>query len=254
MMMGETCWNWNTDGRQVFHWWAHQATSAVTPRELTYSCRSHFGPLDQKTMLMGEPQQICIQPFYYGTAAEGTRVVRDAFAALPTPISDASVAQPWIRDVEHEHEKVNTVYGLNVHIRSAFFNAMPAELVDMLHAAIASAPSMGNCIIDFDHLSGAISDVSPTATAYANRAAKVNIQIIATWENADERSNEYIEWADDLFARVQPYTHASYVNYIDADLPNWQHRYYGENYQRLLQVKESVDPQHLFSAPQSIGA
>jgi FAD/FMN-containing dehydrogenase len=254
MMMGETCWNWNTHGRQVFQWWAHQATSDATPREVTYSCRSHFGPLDQKEVAEGTPQEICIQPFYYGSAAEGERVVRGAFSQLPAPVSDYSKVQPWINDVELEHAKVTKLYGLNVYIHSGFFSEMPSELIDVLHAAVASAPSLGNCIIDFDHLHGAIADVEPSATAYVNRAAKTNIQIIATWENGDNGEAIYKQWADNLFARVAPYMTGNYVNYIDSSLPSWQQRYYGENYERLLSIKEEADPNHFFSFPQSIGA
>jgi FAD/FMN-containing dehydrogenase len=253
MMMGETCWNWNGEGQQVFQWWAHQATSDSTPRELTYSCRSHFGPLDQKEVPAGTPQQICIQPFYYGTAAEGTRIVGEAFAQLPTPVADHSKVQPWINDVEVEHAKVTKLYGLNVYIHSGFFSEMPAELVNILHAAVASAPSIGNCIIDFDHLHGAIADVEPTATAYINRAARTNLQIIATWENGDNGEAAYKLWADELFERVAPYMSGNYVNYIDGALPSWQQRYYGENYERLLAIKEEADPNHFFSFPQSIG-
>jgi hypothetical protein len=253
MMMGETCWNWNGEGQAVLRWWAHQATSDKTPRELTYSCRSHFGPLDMNTMPADTPQQICIQPFYYGSAAKGTEVVRTAFATLPQPVSDASHAMPWINDVEHEHAKVTALYGLNVHIRSAFFDSMPAELVDMLHGAVASAPSIGNCIIDFDHLSGAISAVSPSATAYVNRAAKTNLQIIATWAQGDERAHEFVAWADNLFNQISNFTSASYVNYVDTALPNWQQKYYGGNYQRLKAVKAAVDPQRFFTSPRAIG-
>jgi len=161
---------------------------------------------------------------------------------------------PWLRDVEHEHNKINTLYGLDVHIRSGFFVNMPGQLVDILHDAIANAPSKGNCIIDFDHLAGRIADVASDATAYVNRAARTNLQIIATWEQGDERADEFKKWADDLFTRVEPFMSGNYVNYIDSDLPNWQQRYYGANYDRLLAVKESVDPQHAFSFPQSIGA
>jgi FAD/FMN-containing dehydrogenase len=253
MMMGETCWNWNGDGKKVFEWWAHKATSDATPREVTMSCRSHWGPLDK--LAPGAPQQICIQPFFYGTASEGTRVIRDMFAELPTPVSDLSYAMPWLRDVEHEHSKINALYGLDVHIRSGFFATMPGQLLDILHDAIANAPSKRNCIIDFDHLGGRISDVASDATAYVNRDARTNLQIIATWDAATAgRAEEFKAWADALFTRVEPFMSGNYVNYMDAALPNWQQRYYGANYDRLLAVKESVDPQHVFTSPQSIGA
>jgi FAD/FMN-containing dehydrogenase len=254
MVMGETCWFWKGDGEKVFQWWSKLATSDATPRELTVSCRSHWGPLDYKTLPIGAPQQICIQPFYYGTAAEGTRVYREMLEQLPPPLHDGTIAQPWLGDVEVEHAKINALYGLDVYIRSGFFTTMPAQLVDILHAAVATSPSLGNCIIDFDHLGGRIADVAANATAYANRAARTNIQIIATWERGHERADEFKAWADALYTRVEPFMSGNYVNYIDSQLAGWQQKYYGPNYDRLLAIKESVDPQHRFAFQQSIGA
>jgi len=257
MFMGETCWNWNLHGRDVMTWWANQVNSESTPREVTYSLRSHFGPLDQHAEAQPAsetPQQLCVQPFYFGTGRQGAEVVGAQFASLPPTVSDASFAQPWLRDVEHEHDKVNGIYGLPVYIKSAFFTQVTEELIGLLHNAIATAPSIGNCIIDFDHLSGAIADVEDTATAYVNRDAVINLQIIATWTEGDERREEYTMWADALFERVSPLMSGNYVNYISESLPNWQQRYYGVNYPRLQQIKQSVDPRGFFSFPQSIGA
>jgi len=254
---GETCWDWASAGKTVFSWWANQVNSESTPRQVTYSMRSHFGPLDQfaeETSAETTPQQICVQPFYYGNAEEGQRVVREQFATLPATVSDKSFIQPWLLDIEHEHEKVTTIYGLPVYIKSGFFTQLTDELVDTLHSAILSAPSIGNCIIDFDHLTGAIADVAANATAYVNRDAAINLQIISTWMEGDVRSGEYMDWVDSLFAQVSPSMSGNYVNYISKDLSNWQQKYYGGNYARLSAVKASVDPTGFFSFPQSIGA
>jgi len=255
--MGETCWDWQRHGKQVLAWWSGMATSEETPREFTMSLRSHYGPLDQfaqETRPEETPQQLCVQPFYFDTAAAGSQFLAEQFAQLPTPLTDNSRAQPWLGDVELEHDKIMGLYGLNVFIKSGFFIEMPSALVDVLHSAVMHAPSIGNCIIDFDHLGGAVSDVDSTATAYVNRNASVNIQIIATWMNGDERKDEYINWARSLAEIVEPFMTGNYVNYIDSNLPNWEQRYYGENYARLQSIKADVDPTRFFNGPQSIGA
>ncbi|MGI8405403.1 MAG: BBE domain-containing protein, partial [Thermomicrobiales bacterium] len=43
-----------------------------------------------------------------------------------------------------------------------------------------------------------------------------------------------------------------YVNYPDADLEDWQHLYYKDNYARLQIAKHRWDPRNIFNHRQSI--
>ncbi len=46
----------------------------------------------------------------------------------------------------------------------------------------------------------------------------------------------------------------SYINEGDPGEPDWQQAFFGENYARLLRVKEARDPWHLFWAPTTVGS
>lgn len=63
-----------------------------------------------------------------------------------------------------------------------------------------------------------------------------------------------IAWTRGIRDAMLPYTAGAYVNYIDADLPDWAHDYYGSNLARLTRVKAAYDPDNLFAAPQAIPA
>ena len=45
---------------------------------------------------------------------------------------------------------------------------------------------------------------------------------------------------------------AAYQNYIDPDLENWEHAYYGESLSQLIEVKRKYDRSDLFRFTQSI--
>ena len=47
---------------------------------------------------------------------------------------------------------------------------------------------------------------------------------------------------------------AAYMNEGNFRQPNWQEVFYGENYDRLLSIKNKYDPEHLFYALTAVGS
>jgi hypothetical protein len=47
----------------------------------------------------------------------------------------------------------------------------------------------------------------------------------------------HIKWTRDFFNRVEPYTSGVYVNHLDAEETDRIGEAYGNNYQRLLALK-----------------
>lgn len=130
--------------------------------------------------------------------------------------------------------------------------ALTLNMIAMLQAAIKASPSDRNLVL-FHVGGGAITDVASNATAFPHRNAQVIIQVKAIWTDkspAAQKAN--FDWVDNLFASIAPSLSGAYINYIDADLKEWQTAYYGKNYPRLQQVKADVDPSNFFSFRQSI--
>lgn len=102
---------------------------------------------------------------------------------------------------------------------------------------------------------GAINRIAPDATAFPHRSSRYFTQYQSRWlpgaNAATVTAN--IAWTGAMFDSVAAYrSGASYVNYADPDLPDWQHAYYGANLDRLRQIKTKCDPYNVFRFPQSI--
>ena len=77
----------------------------------------------------------------------------------------------------------------------------------------------------------------------------------SSWEPDDDQSviDANVEWLDGLAEELAPHVSGSaYQNFIDRGQPDWQQAYYGDNFERLVEVKQRYDPDGLFDYEQGI--
>lgn len=68
-----------------------------------------------------------------------------------------------------------------------------------------------------------------------------------------EQDGDLIEWAQEFHQSMAPYaTDGVYANYLDRDEADRVKTAYGENYDRLVEVKNEWDPENLFRMNQNI--
>ncbi|HEU5227970.1 MAG TPA: FAD-binding oxidoreductase [Ktedonobacteraceae bacterium] len=144
-------------------------------------------------------------------------------------------------------------------VKSAYYTSpLPAQGINNLIAAIShrqSSPILGDGGIGMDSYGGAINRVATDATAFAHRNALFSSQFSASWKASDPASvvTANRDWLNATWQSMSQYASgASYQNYVDPDLANWQEAYYGPNLPRLQHIKATYDPTNFFHFAQSI--
>jgi hypothetical protein len=139
-----------------------------------------------------------------------------------------------------------------------FVKALPQQGIQNLLNAIErrqSSSTLGDGGIGIDAYGGAINRVAADATAFVHRNVLFSAQYSGSWKAGDSAAVVAANrsWLNDTWQSMRSYASGfSYQNYVDPDLPNWLHAYYGSNLTRLQRIKATYDPGNFFHFAQSI--
>ena len=117
----------------------------------------------------------------------------------------------------------------------------------------ALAASTGG--LAFDAWGGQINRPAPSDTAFVHRQGRFLAQYVAEVRTgaSEAVAAKNRSWLSDTYAALHPSANGfAYQNYIDPDLPDWLHAYYGSNLNRLRRAVATYDPNEVFRFPQSI--
>ena len=132
-------------------------------------------------------------------------------------------------------------HGLQYYLKSSFLRELTPEVIDI--------------IVDFSHrenaagwwtqhLGGASSRVAADATAFAHRDIALNFGIM--YASADAAKNEAgIAAVREFYAAMEPHMAGFYTN-LNDDTARKTWGNYGDNYPRLVKLKNKYDPGNLF--------
>jgi FAD binding domain/Berberine and berberine like len=135
--------------------------------------------------------------------------------------------------------------------KSTFLGELSDEVIDLLveHANRATSPLTAVVI---EYYGGAASRVGVSETAFAHRAAQYNVGIMAQWTDPGE-SQHHIEWTRGVADALRPYSSGAYLlNFLGEEGNDTIRTAFGENYGRLVEVKNKYDPTNFFRLNQNI--
>ena len=133
-------------------------------------------------------------------------------------------------------------------------SSLTDELSDEVIAAVVDyagqMPSPLSAIVIGDY-HGTYRRVGKTDTAYYHRDLRYAMIITAAWTDPVE-SEHNIRWTRELFQVLQPHTSGVYVNDLGEEGEERVRNAYGENYDRLVALKNQYDPKNFFRLNQNI--
>jgi FAD/FMN-containing dehydrogenase len=133
--------------------------------------------------------------------------------------------------------------------KSSLLSELSDAAIEIAVAQFANCTSSPMSSIVIEYLHGAVTRVPVEATAVPHRSEGYDFLAISEWVDPATTGNN-MAWAREAFAAMQPFTanQLRYMNYLDEDDMRGDpaRAAYGPNYDRLVQVKNTYDPDNLF--------
>jgi FAD/FMN-containing dehydrogenase len=217
----------------------YQAFASTAPDELSLDAALATTPSGERVFGVS----VC----YVGPIEEAEKAIKP-LRAYRTPIQDQIAPRSYV-EIQSAGDAIFP-RGRRYYWKAQFLRELSDAAIDTLLSAYATAPS--ESLLVLQHVGGAIARVPATATPYANRDALYDCFPISIWDNPAEDATR-IRWARELWEAMRPFsTGGVYANNLGEEGTERIEAAYGENYARLLALKNKYDPSNFFRLNQNI--
>jgi FAD/FMN-containing dehydrogenase len=191
---------------------------------------------------------LVIAAMYTGDMTDGEEAFKP-LRAIGNPIADVIGPTPF-GGWQQAFDPLLTP-GLRNYWKSHYFMELSEGWMDALIAAIDTLPGPHTEIF-IGQLGGAVSRVAADATAFGDRSFKFVMNVHGRWENASE-DDSVIGWCRGVYDSMAEYsTGGAYMNFLTEEESARVESVYGENYDRLVELKRKYDPTNFFRVNQNI--
>ncbi len=141
--------------------------------------------------------------------------------------------------------------GLRAYWKGSFLKELPDAAI-AAHVEHGSRVPEVTCTMHMYPINGACHRVGSNDTAFAYRDAKYGMVFLAGWTDPANDAAR-IKWLRDYHEALSPYSEpGGYINFMQDDDYGKIRDNYRQNYDRLVHVKRTYDPNNLFHINQNI--
>jgi FAD/FMN-containing dehydrogenase len=188
---------------------------------------------------------------YVGDVEEGERVLAP-LRELHQPLVDMVGPMPYVAVQQLIDSWLPPESRLRQYWGGDFLPDLTDEAIDVFCAAMADCPSPISVVL-LHPTAGQIARTAEDATAFGQRQARWNTQLLTLWPDAaDDKRN--IDWLRELQAACAPFTTGrAWLNFMTEEGSPRVLRALGpETFGRLQAIKDRYDPNNLFRLNQNI--
>ena len=183
------------------------------------------GPLD-------EAEQV-LKPF-----RDVAPIVADGTGPLPYPALNGAFDEVFPK-------------GIRAYWKAAFVKELPDAAIAVHQEYAATLPNVSSTMHLYP-INGAAHRVAPDDTAFAYRESKYGMVILSSGMDPEGDAPRK-QWVRDYYQALAPYTQpGGYINFMQDDDYGRIRDNYRQNYDRLVAVKRTYDPNNLFHVNQNI--
>lgn len=240
-------WDWQQPIEEVVQTWQ---------RLFTDGDKKWFSHLDlwskefpaEKSM----KQPIKVLGVYYGTPDQAKKSL-EPFLKIGPPKEQIIESVEWVKAIREFEDATAVFVTEKPEYKSTGAFAMkplPLEAIKIIIDTLKKSEFPLLNVLLFS-MGGACADVPPTDSAYFYRKAPFFLDYSIQWLKQEEDQKQVAE-LDALRSKLLPYTTGDYVGNPDRSLNDYLRVYYGDNVERLREVKKKYDPNNVFQFEQGI--
>ena len=166
---------------------------------------------------------------------------------LGTPLFDMSAPTPYTA-VQASFDPFFPRQGLRAYWKSQYLDELTDAAIEAIGARAADRPGPLTLVNTF-HLGGAVHDVGPEDTAFAERSSPFMVSFETMWSDP-ARDAEAVAWARSAWDEMAKFGNRgvflNFTGIADEPLQAGVDSAFGRNMRRLGEIKAAYDPDNFF--------